>query len=76
MRVLPAAVRALVLAQFLETASELDLAVRSTGADAVEYRQEEATARAVWTGGIEERMWAYLTRGDPEARRVARGKGR
>ncbi|QKV81811.1 class II aldolase/adducin family protein [Amycolatopsis sp. Hca4] len=68
--------RAVVLAQFLETASELDLAVRATGADAVEFSPDEVAARAVWTGGIEERMWAYLTRGDPEARRVARGKGR
>ena len=68
--------RAVVLAQFLETASELDLAVRSTGADAVEFSPEEATARAVWTGGIEERMWSYLTRDDPEARHVRRGTGR
>lgn len=59
--------RAVVLAQFLETASEIDLAVRSTGSEAIEFSAAEIAARAVWAGKIEERMWSHLTRDDPEA---------
>jgi HCOMODA/2-hydroxy-3-carboxy-muconic semialdehyde decarboxylase len=62
--------RAVVLAQFLETASELDLAARATGNEAIKFTQEEVAARAVWTGGIEERMWTHLTRNDSEIRRA------
>lgn len=68
--------QAVVLAQFLETASELDLAARSTGAEAIGFSPAESIARAVWTGGIEERMWSYLTRDDPEACRASRDTGR
>ena len=58
--------RAVVLAQFLETASEIDLAVRAAGGVAIGFAPAEITARAVWSGRIEERMWSYLTRDDAE----------
>ncbi len=58
--------RAVVLAQFLEDASARDLAVRAGDVPPIELTAEEAAARAVWTGGIEERMWSYMTYNDPE----------
>lgn len=58
--------RAVVLARFLEDASTTDLAARAAGVSPIELTPEETAARAVWTGGIEERMWSYLTHGDPE----------
>lgn len=58
--------RAVVLAKFLEDGSTADLAVRATRSDPIELTAEEAAARAVWSGGIEERMWAHLTWADPE----------
>ncbi len=58
--------RAVVLAQFLEDASATDLAARADDVPPIELTPSEAVARAVWTGGIEERMWSYLTRDDPE----------
>ncbi len=59
--------KAVVLARYLEDASALDLAVRAAGNDPVELTVQEAAARALWTGDIAERMWAYLTHGDPES---------
>lgn len=60
--------KALTLAWFLEDAARVELAVRSAGgagyasfADAAEAQQ-----RATWAGRIAERMWEYLTAGDPE----------
>jgi HCOMODA/2-hydroxy-3-carboxy-muconic semialdehyde decarboxylase len=58
--------RAVVLAHFLEEASATDLAARAGDIPPIELTPDEAAARAVWTGGIEERMWSYLTCGDPE----------
>ncbi|MDB5727005.1 MAG: class aldolase, partial [Noviherbaspirillum sp.] len=58
------------MAYLLEDAAsvELDvLQVRNGGADeAAIYTQEEVLARAVSTGGLFERMWDFLTYGDPE----------
>lgn len=58
--------RAVVLAQFLEDASAIDLAARAGDVPPLELTPGEAAARAVWTGDIEERMWSHLTRNDPE----------
>lgn len=60
---------ALCMAYYLESAARIELAVLAAG-DAVddhEYTEAQARARAVTTGDIFERMWAYLTDGDPEA---------
>lgn len=58
--------RAVVLAQFLEDASATDLAAMASGLPPIDLSPGEAAARAIWTGGLEERMWSYLTRNDPE----------
>jgi HCOMODA/2-hydroxy-3-carboxy-muconic semialdehyde decarboxylase len=54
---------------YLESAARVELAVLAAGeaADDYEYTEDQARARAVTTGDILERMWAYLTDGDPEA---------
>jgi len=60
---------AVVLTWYLEDAARIELQLRSAGlADgAPTLAPEEAAARAVGTGRIYERMWEYLTAGDPEA---------
>lgn len=58
---------AVVLTWYLEDAARLELAVRSAGIDG-RLTASEAAARAVWSGGILDRMWDYLTAGDPESR--------
>lgn len=60
---------AIVMAFFLEEAAKTELAVMASGQEAasVVYSPEQATARAVSSGRIFERMWDYLTDGDPEA---------
>ncbi|MCE0767741.1 class II aldolase/adducin family protein [Pseudonocardia kujensis] len=62
----PSLPRAVVLARFLEDASATDLAVRAANGAPIEFTADEAAARAVFSGGIEERMWRHLTRDDPE----------
>ncbi len=59
---------AVVLAWYLEDAARVELAVRSAGgfATAPVLTAEECAKRALAAGGIYERMWAYLTRNDPE----------
>jgi HCOMODA/2-hydroxy-3-carboxy-muconic semialdehyde decarboxylase len=59
---------AVVLSWYLEDAARVELAVRSAGAEATApvMTAEECALRAVTAGGIYERMWAFLTRGDPE----------
>jgi HCOMODA/2-hydroxy-3-carboxy-muconic semialdehyde decarboxylase len=59
--------QAVALAWFLEEAARTELAVLSTGQEPQPLSTREASQRAVWTGGILERTWAYLTHGDPEA---------
>ena len=58
----------IVMAFYLEEAAATELAVLGIGdnAESAVLSPEEATARAVSTGRIFERMWAYLTYGDPE----------
>jgi len=60
--------QALTLAWFLEDAARVELAALSTGlADkAPRMSEEQARNRATWQGRIAERMWDYLTAGDPE----------
>jgi hypothetical protein len=41
------------------------LSVGSAG-DPAFFSEEEAQIRSVWSGRILERMWHYLTAGDPE----------
>ncbi len=58
----------IVMAFYLEEAARTELAVLAIGdnAESIEIPLEEARARAVATGRIFERMWEYLTDGDPE----------
>lgn len=60
---------AIVMAFFLEEAAKTELAVMASGQESasVVYSPEQAKARAVSSGRIFERMWDYLTDGDPEA---------
>lgn len=59
----------IVMAFYLEEAAKTELTVLAIGdnAEAVELSPAEAEARAVSSGRIFERMWDYLTFGDPEA---------
>lgn len=58
--------QAVVLARYLEDASALDLAASAGGGRVRPMTKQECAERAIWTGDIIERMWAYLTHGDPE----------
>ncbi len=58
---------AVVLTWYLEDAARIELDCLHAGADAVEFTPREAAQRATRAGGIFERMWQYLTHGDPEA---------
>jgi HCOMODA/2-hydroxy-3-carboxy-muconic semialdehyde decarboxylase len=60
---------ALALTWFLEMAATTELAFRAGGDASLdrEYTNDQALARAVTSGGIVERTWAYLTHGDPES---------
>jgi HCOMODA/2-hydroxy-3-carboxy-muconic semialdehyde decarboxylase len=61
---------AVVLTWYLEDMARIECLGRSMGLDAQPPLSAEAAhARATWGGGILERMWAYLTHGDPEAER-------
>ena len=58
----------IVMAFYLEEAAKTELAVLAAGdrVTPVEMTEAEAEARAVSSGRIFERMWDYLTFGDPE----------
>ncbi len=58
----------IVMAFYLEEAAKTELAVLAAGdrVTPVEMTEDEAEARAVSSGRIFERMWDYLTFGDPE----------
>jgi len=60
--------QAVTLACFLEDAARVELAALNAGlADtAPRMTGEQAKNRATWQGRIAERMWDYLTAGDPE----------
>jgi HCOMODA/2-hydroxy-3-carboxy-muconic semialdehyde decarboxylase len=58
---------ATVLCWFLEEAARVELALQQLDAgSAPELTDDEATRRATWEGGLLDRIWTYLTRGDPE----------
>jgi HCOMODA/2-hydroxy-3-carboxy-muconic semialdehyde decarboxylase len=59
---------AVVMAWYLEDAARVELAVLAAGieADGDELTATEARERAVTSGRIVERMWEWLTAGDPE----------
>ncbi len=58
---------AVVLAWYLEDAARVELAARQTMTRPDgELTAEEAGQRAIWHGGLAERMWDHLTHGDPE----------
>jgi HCOMODA/2-hydroxy-3-carboxy-muconic semialdehyde decarboxylase len=59
---------AIVMAFFLEESAKTELAVMASGQEdrSLLFSNEQATARAVSSGRIFERMWDYLTNGDPE----------
>lgn len=60
---------AIVMAFYLEEAAKTELAVMATGQEGASLILSDAQAqqRAVSSGQIFERMWDYLTAGDPEA---------
>lgn len=60
--------QAVTLAWYLEDACRVELAVLASGlADkAPLFTADQAAKRAVWPGNVAERMWEYLTAGDPE----------
>lgn len=60
--------KAVALAWFLEDAARVELAVRSAGGADVSIfaNAEVATERATWSGRIAERIWDFLSAGDPE----------
>jgi HCOMODA/2-hydroxy-3-carboxy-muconic semialdehyde decarboxylase len=60
--------RAVVLAWYLEDAARVEVELMGiANTDLPVLSDSEAAERATWTGGIEERMWSYLTAGDPES---------
>lgn len=56
----------IVMAFYLEEAAKTELAVLGAGIEPEVLTPEQADARAVKSGRIFERMWDYLTHGDPE----------
>lgn len=60
--------QAVTLAWYVEDSARVELAALASGraGTAPLFTEEEARARAVWTGNVAERMWEYLTRDDPE----------
>jgi HCOMODA/2-hydroxy-3-carboxy-muconic semialdehyde decarboxylase len=57
-----------VMAFYLEESAATELAVLAAGepADAVTFTVEQAKVRATGTGRIYERLWEFMTDGDPE----------
>jgi HCOMODA/2-hydroxy-3-carboxy-muconic semialdehyde decarboxylase len=57
-----------VMAFYLEESAATELAVMAAGpaAQSVEFTAEQANVRATGTGRIYERLWDYMTAGDPE----------
>ena len=60
--------RAVTLAWFLEDMCRIELSVLATGeaTSAPVLTEAEASKRNEWGGRVAERMWDYLTAGDPE----------
>jgi len=59
---------AVVRAWYAEDAARVEIDVLATGGagDAAFFSAEEAKRRSLWSGRILERMWDFLTAGDPE----------
>jgi HCOMODA/2-hydroxy-3-carboxy-muconic semialdehyde decarboxylase len=60
---------ATVLSWYLEDSARVELALHQMKAGSgtiTELSPAEAERRATWTGGLLERMWTFLTDGDPE----------
>ena len=57
-----------VMAFYLEESAATELAVMAAGphAESVEFTAEQAKVRATGAGRIYERLWDYMTAGDPE----------
>ena len=60
--------QAVTLAWFLEDMCRIELGVMATGEANTSplLTAEEAAGRSEWSGRVAERMWDYLTAGDPE----------
>jgi len=60
--------KAVTLTFFLEEAARVEFDLRCAGFDGpVMLETEAARQRATWEGRVWERMWDYVTNGDPEA---------
>lgn len=57
---------AVTMAWYLEDAARVELAVLATGLEANEYSPDEVRDRAITGGRLIERMFEWLTDGDPE----------
>jgi HCOMODA/2-hydroxy-3-carboxy-muconic semialdehyde decarboxylase len=57
---------AVVMAWYLEDAARVELAVLGTGLKGLEFTPTEVSGRAITQGRLIERMWDWLTAGDPE----------
>lgn len=57
---------AVVLAWYLEDAARVELDCLASGLEATCFTAEQAATRATWNGRLLERMWDYLSAGDPE----------
>ncbi|MTV37199.1 class II aldolase/adducin family protein [Duganella radicis] len=70
----PSLEQAVVLTWYMEDAARTDWQLRAAGleAQAAVLSAQEARARAVGTGRIYERMWDYLTDGDPELSQITK----
>jgi HCOMODA/2-hydroxy-3-carboxy-muconic semialdehyde decarboxylase len=64
----PTVEESVIMAFYLEEAAGTELAVLAAGnaAQSVCYTDEQAAIRATGTGRIYERLWEYMTAGDPE----------
>ncbi len=69
----PTLAEACVMAWYLEDAARVELAILATGLPGLVFNAEEAAARATTEGQIIERMWEWLTAGDPLADAFAAG---
>ena len=58
---------AVVLAWYLEDASRVELDCLSTSIEPTRFTEAQSQTRATWNGRLLERMWDYLSAGDPES---------
>ena len=55
------------MAWYLEDTARVELAVMSSGREGLALTAQESRDRAVTAGKLIERMWEWLTSGDPES---------